>query len=278
MLDSRATKLAWDRIEIAVEERWTPLGMQASEITAEFAKGGGFDSSRMQVYILELYKNELDIQASMAWGRLREVLATVGVGQLDHLAVDLKAFMDDAIKWITSGLSDRLHQLSFFGQDKRSAIDPLKRLDEAKTHAIRKVHSEIDLFVAGLEQVTRRAQGSGDTHVNIYGGQVGILQTGASSTASMTVQLDNTSKQEIARTLDTVEKMVGEAMHVPFNRAEISEMARECKSELEKHEPNVSRLRSLMVGIATSIQTVASLRPAYDAIKGGLALIGVTLP
>jgi hypothetical protein len=94
----------------------------------------------------------------------------------------------------------------------------------------------------------------------------------------MAVHLDATSKKEIAKALDAVEKALGEAAHVPFHSAEISEMVRESMSELDKPGPNVCRLRSLMVGVATSIQTVASLRPAYDAIKGGLALLGVTLP
>jgi hypothetical protein len=196
------------------------------------------------------------------------------------LAADLKAFMGEIIEWMESGLSNRLSQIPFFksGQDQPTPRDPLARLSEGKVHAIRKVHSEIDLFVAGLEQVARVAQNGGATHVNIYGGQVGILQTGASSTASTTVHLDGTSKREIAKALNTVEKALGEATHVPFDRAEISEMIEESKSELDKPGPNVSRLRSLMVGVATSIQTVASLRPAYDAIKGGLALMGVTLP
>ena len=94
----------------------------------------------------------------------------------------------------------------------------------------------------------------------------------------MTVHLDSTSKQQIERALDAVEKALGEAAHTPFDRAEISEMIQESRSELDKPAPNVSRLRSLMLGIATTIQTMASLRPAYDAIKGGLALVGVTLP
>jgi hypothetical protein len=194
------------------------------------------------------------------------------------LAVDLKAFMGEIIEWIASGLLDHLRQRSPLRQERQLTIDPTDRLSERKAHAIRKVYSEIDLLMARLEQAASVAQNGGDTHVNIYGGQVGIVQTGASSTASMTVRLDSTSKQEIAKALDTVETALGKAAHAPFNRAEISEMIRESKSELEKPGPNVSRLRSLMAGVATSIQTVASLRPAYDAIKGALALVGVTLP
>ena len=105
MLDSRIRSLARERIEIAVEERWTPLAMQTSAITSESIKAGGFGGSRMYVHILGLYEDELDIQASMAWGQLSRVLAAVGVGPLERLAADLKGFMGEIIEWITSGLS-----------------------------------------------------------------------------------------------------------------------------------------------------------------------------
>jgi hypothetical protein len=274
MLDARIRTLAREGIEIAVEERWAPLEMEVSKASSEFATAGRAGSGSMYLHIFELYQNELDIQVSMAWGQLQKVLATVGIGSMDHLATDLKAFMAETFEWITSGLCDRLRHSPFLRQGR----DHVVRFDERKAHAIRKVYSEVDLFVAGLEQAARVAQNGGATHVNIYGSQVGILQTGASSTASMTVHLDSTSKQEITKALNTVEKALGEAAHVPFDRGEISEMIRESQSELDKPRPNVSRLRSLMQGVATSIQTVASLRPAYDAIKGGLALLGVTLP
>jgi hypothetical protein len=272
MLESRIRNLARERIEIAVEERWTPFSAELATIKFEYAKANRLHSGSMHLQVLELYKNELDIQVSMAWGQLKTVLATLGTGPLHQLASDLKTFMDEIIDWIASGLSDRLKQ-------RRSGVsEPVARLNERKPRATRKIHSEIDLFVAGLEQIARMAQNSGATHVNIYGSQVGILQTGASSAASMTVHLDSTSKREISKALNAVEKALGEATHVPFDRAEISEMVQESLSELDKPGPNVSRLRSLMVGVATIIQTVASLRPAYDAIKGGLALMGVTLP
>lgn len=278
MLDPTTSRMARECIEIAIEERWSRLNVEISEIASRMARRGLLRSSMTLNQILELYQSELDIQVSMAWGQLSRVLAVVGVGPLEHLAADLRAFMAEMIEWITSGLSDRFRQNGLLRKGLPGIISPLEHLNMRKAHATRKIYSEIDLFVTELGRAVRLAQNEGATNVNIYGGQVGILQTGASSNASMTVRLDSTSKQEIAKALDTVEKTLGEAVHVPFNRAEISEIIRESKSELDKSEPNVSRLRSLMTGVATSIQTVASLRPAYDAIKGGLALIGVTLP
>ena len=118
MLDSRARNLARDRIQIAIEERWTPLALQSSQVASEFVKAGGFGGSRMHISILGLYEDELDIQAAMAWGQLSRVLAVVGVGPLERLAADLKAFMSAIIEWITSELSDRLKQSSLMRPER----------------------------------------------------------------------------------------------------------------------------------------------------------------
>jgi hypothetical protein len=54
-------------------------------------------------------------------------------------------------------------------------------------------------------------------------------------------------------------------------------MVADSKAELAKPTPNKSKLAALLGGVAVTIQTVASLRPAYDAVKGALALLGIRL-
>jgi hypothetical protein len=82
MLDPRISTLARERIEIAVEERWTPLAMETSRISSEFAMAGRTGSGIMYLRVLELYKNELDIQVSMAWGQVHKVLVHRGVQKI----------------------------------------------------------------------------------------------------------------------------------------------------------------------------------------------------
>lgn len=278
MLDPKISDMARERIAVAIDERWNTLARETLEIRSQMNRRGILRSSITANHFLELYRSELDIQASTAWGHLKTVLINVGIHELDNLGTDLKSFMKEAIDRLTLDLLKKLETV-LRPVERMSRVNPHDHLGEAKTHAIRKVYTEIDLFAAGLAQELHPAEAGGDTHITISsGGQVGVLQTGAFATASTTVHLDSTSKQEIANALDTVEKALREAAHVPFDRDDISEMIRECKSELDKPRPNVPLLRSLMRGVATSVQTVASLRPAYDAIKAGLALIGLTLP
>lgn len=278
MLDDRTTDLARRTIEVALEERWTPLSRQTLEITSDATMHGAYGGSRMLVQIIELYKAELDIQASMAWGHLQRTLANVGIGRLDTLAADLKVFMGETIERVAAGLLDHINNSSPFKNKRTEIIDPVKPLEEAKDHALRKVDCEIDLYVAGVGQVARQTQQGGTTYVNVSGGQVGILQTGNFSSASMTVTLDANSKREIVAALESVENSVRNIQETPFDKVEVLELVRDSKAEADKPKPNLTRLKAALLAIAASIQPVAALKPAYETLKGALALVGVTLP
>jgi hypothetical protein len=171
-----------------------------------------------------------------------------GVRVLSELSIDLKGFIEKALNWLTDELMKRLEKI-FRPFEKMSQLvaNPHNHLEKAKTHAIRKIYTEIDLFDCPYAEGAD-AEDPGGTHITISGGQVGILQTGAFSTTSMAVHLDSISKQETAKALDTVEKALEEATDVPFDRAEISEMIRESKSELGKPSTEPGSLEVIDAG------------------------------
>ncbi|MGH6920619.1 MAG: hypothetical protein ACREJ0_23280, partial [Geminicoccaceae bacterium] len=188
MLDPKIIDMARERIEVAIEERWTTLARETSEITSRMVSRGVFRSSMTANQFLELYRNELDIQACIAWGHLKTVLMTVGIRDLSELSTDLKSFIEETVNRLTHELMKRLEKVFRpFEKMYRLVANPRDHLEKAKTHAIRKIYTEIDLFEAALTQKAKAAEDPSGTHITISGGQVGILQTGAFSTASMAV-------------------------------------------------------------------------------------------
>ena len=184
--------------------------------------------------------------------------------------------MKEIIEGLTANLMEHIGSSRPFNKDVTGHVDPTKQLEDAKAHALNKVGCEIDLYTAGLERAMRDAQQHRPTSVNVHG-PVGILQTGDYSTASMTITLDDTSKKEIVTALETVEAAIRDLQDTPFDKAELLELIRESKAEASEHQPKTTRLKGFLLGIATSIQSVAALRPAYETLKGALALIGVPL-
>ena len=75
-----------------------------------------------------------------------------------------------------------------------------------------------------------------------------------------------------------MENSLGDIQETPFDKAEVLELVQDSKTEADKQKPNLTRLKGALLVIANSIQSVAGLRPAYETLKGALALVGVTLP
>ena len=89
----------------------------------------------------------------------------------------------------------------------------------------------------------------------------------------MTVTLDDISKREIVAALETVGKALSDIMEPPFHKEEVLGVVQDCKAEAGKPMPNVTRLKGALITVATSIQSVAALKPAYETLKGALALV-----
>jgi hypothetical protein len=91
--------------------------------------------------------------------------------------------------------------------------------------------------------------------------------------------IDASTKERLNDALAAVEEALATIDELPTHpKAEIIEIVREAKTEVAKAEPNATKLRSLLGTTATAIQTVASMKPAYELLKTGLAYLGIALP
>jgi hypothetical protein len=139
--------------------------------------------------------------------------------------------------------------------------------------AVEQVAAEIDFAI--LEATKTQPADAQSATFNIYA-PVGFVQTGPGATASVQQNIAAPDREAILRALQAVEQAV--AGLAPTERTQITEEAGELKKELAKPQPNFLRLRSGLLGIATTIQTLGSAAAAYQLVKGALALLGAHLP
>ena len=139
--------------------------------------------------------------------------------------------------------------------------------------------TEIDLFVHSLKgKADILKNGSSSTIFNIYS-PVGSIQTGDNSIANVIQNLDSEVKDQILKTLEDINSILAQSeIEIPIPKDELIEVVQESQEELKKQKPNVTRLKSLLITVGTSIQVVSSLKPAYEALKQALAFIGISLP
>jgi ABC-type transporter Mla subunit MlaD len=97
--------------------------------------------------------------------------------------------------------------------------------------------------------------------------------------ANFTQRFDDTVRQQLAHALDATERTIKETHELSSTeRAQIREVVREIRAEVSESSPNVPRLQGLLIGAATTIQTLGSAASAYALLKAAAALIGVHLP
>lgn len=91
--------------------------------------------------------------------------------------------------------------------------------------------------------------------------------------------LDADVRTALSEALNKISAMLADSnITLPQPKVEIEELVDEGQRELKKSNPNFTKLRSLLSAVGCSIQTVASMKPAYDTLKQLLTFLNISLP
>jgi hypothetical protein len=86
-------------------------------------------------------------------------------------------------------------------------------------------------------------------------------------------------REALLSALSLARKALASVDRLPAHpKEEIVELVDEAEIEIKKPKPNNSKLLSTFMTIAQAIQTMGSLKPAYDALKAALLPLGIALP
>ena len=276
MIDKELERLVCEKLSVAFEERDITLGHDYVSTTSDYNKRGVLQSSMAARAVTSLHTQELVIRASVALGQIKRVAAALGVTFDPQLGASVKDFLTETIQTQSSKLSAVAMERQPYKSSGPLGTDVLGEFALVLNRTLRDVGAEVDLWVAALDRQGQE-QAAGSTQV-IVSGDVGIMQTGDYATASQTIILNGEAKEVIAQALEQVAQALEKKPEAQFNINEVKELVRECQDEVGKDQPNQTRLRATLIGVATAIQTSAALGPAYQALKGALGFVGITLP
>lgn len=279
MLDEEISRLARDRIHLEIREQNARLETEIGRIKAEMAARGMLNSGNMLLRIASLCADAAKDRAQLAWQTVYRFFTTGGAQYYDGLVDDLKTFVSEFLPPALGDLKGYARQEGRHLSNQNIVAQLEQKVEEGRAFALAKVNSEIELFVVSLRRRQPAAQDKGDSTVfNIYS-PVGSIQTGANAVAYVTQNIDAATREKLNRALDAIEEALATLDSLPAHpKGEVIEIVREAKVELAKPEPNSTKLRSLLTTTAAAIQTVASMKPAYELLKTGLAYLGITLP
>lgn len=272
MIDEHTQSIARGLLDAELRLRDQAMERDTQLIKEQMSVRGALRSGMTVTQISQLTCQEFRTRTHVAWDTLLSVLSEVGVSPAKELRRDLVAWIEYFIENTFQILSTRLnHSTSNLGFG--AGVGPLQ--DEAAALK-REFEAKADLLMASLKQ---RVTSSPTAPIMHFHGAVGAVQTGAVASASVTQHIGQADLAAVKVALDRIADEIGASADLASDaRGELAEVLKDVRDELAKPKPNSIRIRQLAMGVATSIQTSASLRPAYEALKAALLPIGVTLP
>lgn len=274
MLDPQIAGLARRMILAQFEDRKKEVQRAVVQLADQFRIAGALSSGTFVVEMRECCAREVEIRAKLIWQALLRVMSNLGVKPSEGLSVALQSEVEGYSAQMLSDLEPIMAKHKRHGSSVHA-----EPLSSAWGLAMRKIYVEIDLFVSSLHArvQTDELPGSQNTTLNIYS-PVGVIQTGPGAMASISHNLGAGERDVLFRALDIIKESLATTGELVGVREEISELIEEARAEVGKSKPNGMRLQSVLTGIASVIQTVGSLQPAYQVLKAALLPLGVFLP
>ena len=273
VLDPKVTELAERFIRRQFDERTDQLRRDITKAQNEMAVRGLGTSGPMVQAVFDLCARDIELRALIVWQNLSKVLSQAGVVLSETLGDNLK---QEVSKYADAIYLEPYNCL----QDvvRNAGIGTAQPLTDAGDNTLAKVNAEIDLFVLGLQRQQEAKKSQSAAVFNFYS-PVGAVQTGPNASAQVFQNVSLQDREALLGAIDVLRRALTDIDRLPAHpKEEIVELVEEADAETKKPKPNSSKLISIFTVIAQAIQTVGSLKPAYDTLKAALIPFGVLLP
>jgi len=270
-MDPSVLSLAERLIRPEMVQRDQQLANDTRHIIERMATRGIVNSSIHLHEIEELCIRDVAARAQIIFTQLLRALTTVGGPPNPELAVSLQRAFDDLLdRYSTQPLEQYTNTLR--SNPGSPAGDPVA---DANERAKEKFGAEIEVNITSM---LRAHAASGGTVVNVTG-TVGAVLTGAGASAVVNQSIAPGDFERLRTSLLEVRDLLLASSNLtPQIRDDLPDLVDEAVAELENPNPNLTRVRAVAGAVATSLQTVGALQPAYALLRVALMPFGVTLP
>jgi hypothetical protein len=271
-MDDKFKDLCDRAVSANFSEREKPTKKEISRNKEDLNRRGMFYSSVTVKKVQEYLENELDVQARIIWHTIVRILSILGIHDIkqDVLTATFNEYLEAQYQTLEALLT------------KESLVAKMPRissLSDKKTQIQRKQEVEIELFVEGIRRKDSDMQTETPKNSFSFYGNIGAVQTGSYSSAILVQNISNDNKDEICRLLSQVRDSITSLQESnSVQKDELVEILNICLDEVKNQKPNSTKIKTLLTGVAETIQTTASLVPAYQAMKTVLYYFGICLP
>ena len=265
----------------ASADAWCELANKQKEFErGEFARGIQPDGSGFAARLSELYKASFSTHARAISETLKTVHTSFNSPLDDDVEAQLLNWGEHALAAAYEGLegaymrhlqSFGIQQVPPSGMEHAYALAHVTVANLARRYLweLRNVPSKRPHQPAALNPVQQ----------NIYNsGTIGALQTGAGSTATVEQQWIGGDTSELRAALSALREALERSEDVdPEERRELVADLDDAAAELKQTRPNKGKLLRWLGGVGTVVGALASVQPAYDAVRSLARALGLSL-
>ena len=279
MIDDKIIELARKRAQIEIGEQNSSIIKEIGKIKNEMAARGALRSGMTIIRVTELCSQALANRAQLVWQTYFRFISTTGIRFSDDLASKLKSLVEYHIPEKLGDLNGFINGIIQIAGTPNLAKRQSDELKSARDHSLTKVGTEIDLFVHSLKNREESTKANSEQYTfNIYS-PVGTIQTGDYAVSNITQNIDAELRQQILDVLSKIEsELTKKDYQTNLSNLELVDIVKESRNELDKARPNITKLRSFLMTVSTSIQTISSLSASYEKLKQILTFFGISLP
>lgn len=268
MLQSNIRERITEHIEASTRPRCRTVSRAASEILGKQVASGTLGSSRAQFAYADIAEHELAVRAELVWQAITQAFESMQGELSDSTQQDLHR---EALIHVDEQALAVARCIRSVCNSRGSAFD--QQLQQYAEEQAAQLAVKAKYFVDQL----RRPKTDGSHLTQNFHAPVGAVQLGAHATAH--VSLEGPTSARVVQALEGLLAALGKSTEISAEHHEQSaELVTDLIAALKAEKPSPPKVKGLLGGLAMSVQTVASVRGAWQAVKDASALIGLHLP
>ncbi len=256
--------------ELPPRDKDVRLALQASQ--RRLASQGLSRSGNLLYERAQIGCEELTVRAEIIWGQIKRCHLAFRTAAGEQHAGELQQQISEHVTAqcaVVFALVDINPQSAW----PRGAQDGIRdALTTRRSELIRKYTNEVRFHIQSAAQIPKSEPGT----FSFYG-PVGAVQTGANAIAH--IHIDAGGAARLAQALEQLQAAIRQAVEMPAEqRADSQDLVHDLIAAASAPKPNGPKLVGLLNGLAVTVQTVASLRGAWDLVRDAARLMGVPVP
>lgn len=272
MLQPHVVERIQESINAQIEPRRRSLAATLQgEIRALAARGlaiSGVAISRVATVACDELKVRSEIVQAAVFRTYRALVDEAAPGALE----DLQAQLSEHISAQARLVREPALGIHVFRDPRLKAREHIESaINTQRDERIRLARNEAAFFLDSLRAATRN--GGVATVITIHG-NVGAVQTGTHATAN--IALSGHDRDRLVEALQRLrEELARNAEASAEQREHGTELVADVITAVTAEKPNAPKISGLLGGLASTVQTVASLRGAWDFVRDAAIAIGI---